>query len=136
MEEDIRWEQRFKNYCNALQQLQKALEEIPNPTDIEKEGTIQRFEFTHELSWKVLKDFLEHHGVATLIGSRDAVRYAFQNGIISNGQVWMNMIESRNRTLHTYQVDILNKEYLKIKEQYYPLFQELKNTLQVKLSKN
>lgn len=95
-----------------------------NPNDLEKEGTIQRFEFTHELSWKVMKDFLEEQGIIGIIGSKDAVRHAFQNGLITKGQIWMDMIESRNKTVHTYLKQILNEEYQLITMVYFPCLSE------------
>ena len=87
----------------------------------EKEGTIQRFEFTHELAWKVMKDFLQDKGIQGIIGSKDATRLAFQNEIINDGQTWMDMIESRNKTVHTYLEEILEVEYNLITKSYYPL---------------
>ncbi len=122
MQQDIRWNQRFANYEKALFQLADAIENNgANPIDIIKEGTIQRFEFTHELAWKVMKDFLSDKGIQGIIGSKDATRLAFQNEIIVQGQVWMDMIESRNRTVHTYQQNILENEYAKIVNLYFPL---------------
>jgi nucleotidyltransferase substrate binding protein (TIGR01987 family) len=120
MEQDIRWKQRFKNFKDAYKHLKYAVEEVKNPNDLEKEGTIQRFEFTHELAWKVMKDFLKDKGIQGIIGSKDATRFAFQNEIITNGQVWMDMIESRNKTVHTYLDEILEREYHLIKETYFP----------------
>ena len=122
--QDIRWKQRFANFEKAFKKLKKAVLEIKNPSDIEKDGTIQRFEFTHELAWNVMKDFLKEKGIQGLIGSKDATRNAFQNEIIQDGQEWMNMIESRNETVHTYNVDVLETEYIKIIEIYYPLFEK------------
>lgn len=124
MEQDVRWKQRFENFTKAYEHLKYAVEEIKNPSDLEKEGTIQRFEFTHELAWKVMKDFLIDRGIQGIIGSKDATRHAFQNELISNGQVWMDMIESRNRTVHTYINNILETEYWRIKEIYFPLLTE------------
>ncbi len=122
--QDIRWKQRFSNFEKAFITLKEAVEDIKNPTNIEKEGTIQRFEFTHELAWKVMKDFLKEKGIQGLIGSRDATRNAFQNEIIHDGQGWMDMIDSRNETVHTYHGDILETEYKKIKDIYFPLFEQ------------
>ena len=122
--QDIRWKQRFANFEKAFKTLKKAVVEIINPSDIEKDGTIQRFEFTHELAWNVMKDFLKEKGIQGLIGSKDATRNAFQNEIIQDGQEWMNMIESRNETVHTYNIDVLETEYIKIIEIYYPLFEK------------
>lgn len=107
--EDIRWEQRFNNYKRALEKLQQAVQQVSAPTerngvleDIIKEGLIQRFEYTHELAWNVMKDFLEHSGHTAIYGSKDATREAFQLGLITAGEVWMDMIKSRNKTSHTY----------------------------------
>ncbi|MBU3662463.1 MAG: nucleotidyltransferase [Bacteroidetes bacterium] len=97
MAQAIRWKQRFENFSDAFKHLKYAVEEVKNPNDLEKEGTIQRFESTHELAWKVMKDFLKDKGIQGIIGSKDATRLAFQNDIISNGQTWMDMIESRNK---------------------------------------
>jgi nucleotidyltransferase substrate binding protein (TIGR01987 family) len=123
-EQDIRWKQRFFNFEKAFLTLKEAVEDIKNPSNIEKEGTIQRFEFTHELAWKVMKDFLKEKGIQGLIGSRDATRNAFQNEIIQDGQAWMDMIDSRNETVHTYHGDILETEYKKITKIYFPLFEK------------
>ena len=104
MTEDIRWIQRLSNYSKALKRLSDAIRlaaERPL-TDLEKQGLIQAFEFTHELAWKTLKDLLEHRGNTEIYGSRDATRQAFQLGLIENGQIWMDMIKSRNQTSHTY----------------------------------
>ena len=102
----------------------EAIEVYKNPSDLEKEGTIQRFEFTHELAWKVMKDFLKYKGITGLIGSKDATRFAFQNELITEGQIWMDMIESRNETVHTYDHEILEDEYLKITTIYFSLMNE------------
>lgn len=123
MEQDVRWKQRFSNYDKALQQLTEAIESNgANPVDIVKEGIIQRFEFTHELAWKVMKDYLEYEGFQNINGSRSATREAFNKGLIEQGQAWMEMIESRNRTVHTYHKNILEVEFSKIEGIYFPLF--------------
>jgi hypothetical protein len=119
--EDIRWKQRFDNFNSAFSRLEEAVLLIKNPSNLEKEGTIQRFEFTHELAWKVMKDFLKEQGIQGIIGSKDATRQAFQNELISEGQVWMDMIASRNKTVHTYLEEILEVEYELIVNKYYPL---------------
>jgi nucleotidyltransferase substrate binding protein (TIGR01987 family) len=102
--EDIRWVQRFNNFSKAFAQLQAAVElskERPL-SQLEQQGLIQAFEYTHELAWKTLKDFLESRGEQDLYGSKDSSRAAFRAGLIANGAVWMEMIESRNLTSHTY----------------------------------
>ena len=105
---DIRWEQRFSNYNKALKKLSEAIGYVKNKPkeevldEILKEGIIQRFEYTHELAWNVMKDFLLEIGDVTLYGSKDATREAFKTELIKDGDVWMEMIKSRNKTSHTY----------------------------------
>lgn len=124
MESDIRWKQRFSNFEKALNHLKEAVS-ITKPTDLEKEGTVQRFEFTHELAWKLMKDYLEYEGYHGITGSRSATREAFNQGLITDGQVWMNMLESRNETVHTYKEEILQQEYDKIVRIYFAALQNL-----------
>ena len=101
MEQDIRWKQRFMNY-------EKALDVLRNFTSVEKlnireeQGLIKSFEYTYELGWNVMKDFLIEKGNSEIFGSKDAIRQAFKVGIIDNGEAWMNMVNDRNRTVHTY----------------------------------
>jgi len=101
---DIRWEQRFQNFLKAFQTLEEAgaLARERDLSPLEEQGVIQSFEFTHELAWNVLKDYLEHKGFTQVVGSRDTTRLAFKNGLITDGEVWMKMIEDRNKTSHTY----------------------------------
>lgn len=129
MEQDIRWKQRYQNYSDAFKQLEFAVKNISNPSDLEKEGTIQRFEFTHELAWKVMKDYLEYEGIQGITGSRSATREAFNKGLITNGQVWMDMIESRNKTVYTYLEEILINEYSKIIVHYFTALEEYHNKM-------
>lgn len=120
---DIRWKQRFENYQKAFRQLKSAIDENGvDPVDIIKEGIIQRFEFTHELAWKVMKDFLSHEGIQNITGSRSTTREAYNLGLIENGQVWMNMIESRNKTVHTYNPDVLEIEFKNVVLYYFEHF--------------
>ena len=102
MEQDIRWKQRFANFERAFLSLRSAATELLKPNDLEKEGTIQRFEFTHELAWKVMKDYLEYEGYKNITGSRSATKEAFNKDLLTDGQEWINMLESRNETIHTY----------------------------------
>ncbi|HEY8900758.1 MAG TPA: nucleotidyltransferase substrate binding protein [Chthoniobacterales bacterium] len=101
---DVRWRQRLQSFRKAFGQLDKAVDlaEERELTDLEQQGLIQAFEFTHELAWNVMKDFLESRGTGGIYGSKDATREAFAKGLIEDGEVWMEMIQSRNRTSHTY----------------------------------
>lgn len=86
------------------------------------EATIQRFEYTHELAWNVMKDFLLANGTTPIYASRDATRGAFKIELIQDGDVWMDMITSRNKTSHTYHEELAKKIFLAIVEKYYPAF--------------
>ena len=93
-------------------------------SDLEKQGYIQTFEFTHELAWNVLKDYIEHTGGQKLIGSKDTTCEAFQKGLIKDGNAWMEMIKSRNLTSHTYNESTSEEIIEKITQLYYPAFLE------------
>jgi nucleotidyltransferase substrate binding protein (TIGR01987 family) len=126
MGEEVRWRQRFQNYQKALGQLVSALSQYDEHAEsLIKDGILQRFEFTHELAWKVLKDYLEYEGHQGITGSRSASRLAFSLGLVSDGQVWMDMIESRNRTVHTYDERVLEQEFAKVQQAYAPALSEL-----------
>lgn len=131
MSEDIRWKQRFENFNRALHQLTLAVElSKQRPlSDLEKQGVIQGFEFVHELAWNVLKDFLEYEGIQNIVGSRSAVREAFKRGLIDNGEVWMDMIEKRNLSSHTYNLDIAAALVDAIVNIYHPTFLNLQEEM-------
>lgn len=127
MTEDIRWKQRFDNFQRALHQLTLAIrlmEQRPL-SDLEQQGLIQGFEFTHELAWNVLKDYLEMEGIQGLVGSRSTAREAFKRGLVSDGEAWMDMIEKRNLSSHTYNQDVADILASAIHERYYPAYLEL-----------
>lgn len=131
MHEDIRWKQRFDNFNRALHQLTLAVElgQQRAFTDLEKQGVIQGFEFTHELAWNLLKDFLEFEGIQGIVGSRGAVREAFKRGVIADGEVWMDMIAKRNLTSHTYNADLAQELVRTIVTAYYPAFVALQQAM-------
>jgi len=126
---DIRWRQRFNSFYKAFGQLERAvkLSNVRALTELEEKGMIQAFEYTHELAWKMLKDFLEEKGNSELFGSKDTTRLAFKLEIIDNGEVWMDMIKSRNLTSHTYNEDTAQSIVSDIKERYFDEFQKLKH---------
>lgn len=99
-------------------------------SELETQGLIQAFEFTHELAWKLIKDYFAYQGNPAIVGSRDAVREAFAQGLIDDGEIWMEMIESRNRTSHTYQLNVATEIAARIIERYQPLFGQLLTTMQ------
>ena len=132
MNSDIRWIQRFDNYARALKTLRNAAElAAQRPlSELEMQGLIQGFEFTHELAWNLLKDFLEAQGIAGLIGSRDAIRTAFKNGLLADGETWMEMIKARNLSSHTYQQDLAQRIANDILTRFYPAFVAREQTMQ------
>lgn len=127
MNEDVRWKQRFGNFSKAFTSLRKAVElsqERPL-SELEQQGLIQGFEFTHELAWNVLKDYLEAKGISGLIGSRDATRSAFKNGLIQDGDAWMDMIKSRNLTSHAYDPEIADRIALEIRTRFHAVLERM-----------
>ena len=130
--EDIRWKQRLQNYQKALLVLSKGVElsRLRPLSDIEQQGIIQAFEFTHELAWNVMKDFFEYQGNSTIMGSRDATREAFLRNLITDGDGWMEMIKSRNQTTHTYNQKIADEIATKVISVYYELFVRFEQRMQ------
>ena len=137
-DQEIRWQQRLQNFSAALRQLESAVQLGQKKTlsDLEKQGVIQAFEFTHELAWNVLKDYFEFQGNPSLTGSRDASREAFQKGLIANGDVWMEMIKSRNQTSHTYNKKVADEIAEKVQKNYFPAFIELEAKMKSLVAKN
>ena len=128
VQQDIRWLQRFSNYRNALQKLGSAVEIVSGRLDwgdevddLLEEGLIQRFEYTHELAWKVMQDYEKYQGYAEIRGSRDAIRLALQIALIDDER-WMDSIVDRNQTSHDYDGQSADSIIENIIHIYYPLF--------------
>ena len=121
MEEDIRFRQRFQNYKKALDTMKSAVKLAASRelSNLEKQGVIQGFEYTFELAWNVMKDYLEEQGITGIIGSKNAVRQAFNLGLIEDGQIWMEMIESRNISSHSYDEEIAEKLHQRIMDNFF-----------------
>lgn len=124
--EDIRWQQRYRNFLKAFTLFEEAVElsRTKKLSKLEEQGLIQRFEFTHELAWNVLKDYFEYQGNTSITGSRDATREAFNKGLVTDGAGWMEMIKSRNQSSHTYNDEIATELVNKATSVYYQLFVE------------
>jgi nucleotidyltransferase substrate binding protein (TIGR01987 family) len=103
-----RWIQRLDNYVKAFAILERtySIQNERELTEAERMGLIQSFEFTFELAWNLMKDYLGYQGIFDITGSKDAIRGAFKNGIIDNGDAWMDMVERRNETAHTYEEEV------------------------------
>lgn len=132
MSDDIRWKQRLASYQRALAQLRAAvsLRQIRPLSELEQQGLIQAFEFTHELAWNVMRDYLRSLGQEGLLASRDSTRAAFAAGLIVDGETWMDMIISRNLSSHTYNVTTANSLTQKISESYATLLVEFEKKMQ------
>lgn len=118
-----RWEQRLDSYHKALARLAEIVGASKKRAlnEFERDGLVQRFELTHELSWKLMKAYAEYQGYDGIGGSRDATRKAFEMSLISDGQSWMDMIKSRNETSHNYDGSMADDVVDSIINRFYPL---------------
>ncbi len=118
---DIRWKQRFQNFDRAFVLLRSAMEDRPlnQFSDLEQEGIIQRFEYSYELAWKTMKDYLEENGIIIMpVTPRNVIKEAFAAGMIDNGQVWIDMMLHRNLLAHTYDFSKFKEVLEAIQESY------------------
>lgn len=120
-----RYEQRLQDFENAFMKLKEGTQK-ENPDDLEIDGVLQRFEFTFELAWKTLKDYMEYQGFSNKIGSpREIIQQAFKHGLIEDGETWIKMMLSRNALSHLYDENTSRKIYEEIKKQYIELLETL-----------
>ena len=129
--EDIRWKQHFRNFNKSLELLESALK-IEQPDVVQKAGIVQFFEMCCELSWKVMKDYLEDQGFTEIGTPRNAIKKSFEIGLIEDGHAWMDLLVDRNLSVHTYDEEKANSLDLLIHTKYIQLFQKLRNTLSTK----
>ena len=127
--QDIRWIQRFNHYKDALSRLNKFVEK-GELSELEQQGLIKSFEYTFELAWNTLRDYLIAEGIPDIHGSRTAIRQAFRRGVIENGEAWMEMIRDRNLTSHTYNEDVASKIASNVLGIYFAEFLVLKATME------
>ncbi len=119
-----RFEERQSDYKKALLKLKEALQE--EPTEIVIDGILHRYEFTFELAWKTIKDYLEYMGIVNKVGSpRENIQLAYQQGIINDGELWIEMMLSRNSLSHLYDEETSRKIYNDIKNKYIQAFEKL-----------
>lgn len=129
--EDKRWKQRFINFNKSLELLESALK-IEQPDVVQKAGIVQFFEMCCELSWKVMKDYLEDQGFTEIGTPRNAIKKSFEIGLIEDGHAWMDLLVDRNLSVHTYDEEKANSLDLLIHIKYIQLFQKLRNMLSTK----
>jgi len=108
----------------ALDKLHESSSRDASKDDIVIDATIQRFEFTYELSWKLMKIYLEYNGNLEANSPRRVIKESFKEGMIVKGDEWIKMLEDRNRTSHTYDEQTANEIFLAIKKDYISLFDE------------
>lgn len=122
MATDIRWKQRFQNFDRGVVLLREALEHGPGALSaLEQEGVIQRFEYTFELAWKTIKDFLEAGGLdISPLTPRQVLKAAFAAKVIDDGQTWIDMLDHRNLLSHTYDFSVFEKAVEAIYARYLP----------------
>jgi nucleotidyltransferase substrate binding protein (TIGR01987 family) len=129
---DVRWRYRLHNYSRALSLLGSALANGPDAlNELEKEGVIQRFEYTVELAWKVLKDFLEYNGAQlSSVTPKSVVKAGFAARLIPDGQIWIDMLDHRNMLSHKYDSALLGAGLLEIQARYLPALEALRKYLE------
>ncbi len=120
---DIRWKQRFENFEKAYRLLERTLE-IPNPSEAERAGLIQFFEMAFELSWKLMRDYLQEQGF-TINSPKQAIKQAFQSNLIRDGHIWIDALNDRNLTVHTYEESNAVEIEGRIRNDYFPLLRQL-----------
>ncbi|MFN2425598.1 MAG: nucleotidyltransferase substrate binding protein [Candidatus Binatia bacterium] len=134
MTQDVRWKQRFQNFDRAFLLLREAMEQGAEPlSPLEKEGVIQRFEYSFELAWKTAKDFLEYGGlVIAPLTPRQVIKEAFAAKVITDGQTWIDMLDHRSLLSHSYDFSVFDKAVNAIANRYLPAMQDLHHYLMEK----
>jgi len=129
-QKEVRWRQRFDNFENAYALLKKYVD-LANPDELARAGIIQFFEMAFELAWKVMKDYLEAEGFQ-IKSPKEAIKQAFQAGLLTDGQVWIDALEDRNLTVHTYEETTAIEVAERIKTGYFPAMRQFYENLKGK----
>ena len=135
MNNELRWKQRFQNFEKAYNILNRALAryEAEPEDEIVQMALVQAFEFTYELSWNTMKDYLENEGFDEVKNSKQTIRTAFKAELIHDAEKWMEVIQKRNLASHTYNQSVLEETVQYTKEGFFPLarklYEDLKNQL-------
>ena len=130
-ERPARWQYRFRNFSRAFSLLREATETDPaHLNDLEREGLIQRFEYTFELAWKTLKDRLEYDGIQLpTVTPRNVIRAAFKARLIDDGDIWIDMLTDRNLMSHTYDSAVFETVAENVRSRYVRLFDDMYDRL-------
>ena len=135
MQQEIRWQCRFINFSRAYSLLREALyTEINDLNQLEREGVIQRFEFTFELAWKTLKDRLDYEGVVMeSVTPRNVIREAVSAKIIDQGETWIDMLIDRNNMSHRFDCDLFEDVLANVRGSYLPALDHLHQILSAEI---
>ncbi len=131
LEKPIRWEQRFQSFSRALQRLKRYIDRAETLDDLYFEGMVKSFEFTYEMAWNTMKDFLESYGQTNIYGSRSAIKSALRFRLIDNGDLWSQMVDERNDTVHSYSEEMVERIVGNIRLHYFSLFQQFQQTMEM-----
>lgn len=134
VENDIKWVQRFSNFCKAFKQLENFIN-AGALNEMEEQGLIKAFEYTFELGWKTLQDLLQQKGYADIVGPRPVIEQSFKDGYIEDGKEWMKMLKSRNLTSHVYNEDTAKAIVDGLRSSYFDLLKALKLKLEAEKGK-
>ncbi len=129
---DIRWKLRFENYTDALHTFEQVVPRYAVLSELEKDGLIQRFEFTFDLAWKVMQDFLKYAGYPDIKGPRAYITQMAQDNLI-DAFVWEETLTTRNELSHIYNEDKSRVLLDKIVADFLPVLQEFKRQMEKKL---
>ena len=126
-----KWHERLAAYKNAIGRLTEVvnLHKQRMLNQFERDSLIKRFEFTYEMAWKLMMSYEKENGITEILGSKDVIRQAFKLSIISNGEAWLEMVDTRNKTSHLYDEEMATDVIDEIIYTYYPLFIELQDTM-------
>jgi len=128
---EIRWKYRFDNFSKSFKVLKRSLE-IENPSEVERGGVIQFYEMSFELAWKMIKDYLQEEGF-DVKSPRTAIKQGIQIELLDDPHKWMDALEDRNLTAHTYDEETAKRVYDSIKNNYYPILKQLYDQLEAQL---
>lgn len=125
---DVRWKQRFSNFLNALKQFEEGVRAAPVDR-LAQEGLIQRFESTFELAWECVQDVLQARGYSEIRGPKPVIEQAFQDGLLADGLLWMEMLKARNEAAHLYDEAVFLRLYDRARHQFLAPLQALAQRL-------
>jgi len=123
MQKDIRWKQRFQNFERAFLFLNKSCK-LETYDELQGAGLVQSFEFTFELAWKTLKDYLQDQGLEVQF-PREVIKQAFAGRLIENGTLWIEMLDKRKEFTHTYNQEQAKKAIQAIRNKYFPPIEQV-----------